>query len=74
LADILSVYRKEALDHYRLHLVRLKTCSTCKKIKPASEFWNDSRQTDGLMTRCKICKLIANQNAKRRRLSKNRKQ
>ena|SRR6266436_2395606 len=67
LADLLNEYRKEALDRYKLHNVTLKECSTCKTIKPASDFWKDNRQTDGLMTRCKICKHVATQNTRKAR-------
>lgn len=32
-----------------------KKCSQCKKLKPLSDYYKDSRKSDGLDTRCKDC-------------------
>lgn len=33
----------------------MKTCSTCKDVKPESEFYRDARRPDGLKSQCKKC-------------------
>jgi len=35
--------------------IQTKACSKCKKIKPFSEFYKDSRTKTGLMSGCKLC-------------------
>lgn len=32
-----------------------KKCSTCQEVKPASEFFSNTRRQDGLATNCKTC-------------------
>lgn len=48
--------------------VRLKKCSgPCAAEKPAGEFWADSKQTDGKMTRCIECVREARRDRSERR-------
>ena len=35
-----------------------KICCTCKEIKPTTEFYKDSKRSDGLYPRCKSCHLM----------------
>ncbi len=35
----------------------MKTCSTCKEIKPKTDFYKDKRTPDGLKYQCKKCHL-----------------
>jgi 5-methylcytosine-specific restriction endonuclease McrA len=37
-------------------MTSMKQCSTCKEIKPTSEFNKDSGSKDGLQSKCKSCK------------------
>jgi hypothetical protein len=34
----------------------LKTCQSCKQLKPVSEFHKNKKKRDGLATQCKACK------------------
>ena len=36
--------------------ISLKRCSTCQKTKSTTEFWKNSRASDGLQGQCKDCK------------------
>ena len=38
----------------------MKTCTKCNAEKPDSEFSKDRRKPDKLMTRCKACRKVAN--------------
>jgi hypothetical protein len=38
----------------------MKTCSTCKEIKPVLEFYKDKSQASGIKSECKICSLNRN--------------
>lgn len=38
----------------------MKTCSTCKQVKPLTDFYKDKRTPDGLKSQCKKCHTICN--------------
>lgn len=48
----------------------MKQCSTCKQLRPVTEFHKSSKAPDGLQPRCKACKLEVNRD---RRLAQHRK-
>ena len=36
----------------------MKLCAGCKTEKPRGAFWTDKRRKDGLMARCKSCRIV----------------
>jgi hypothetical protein len=44
----------------------LKQCRRCQDLKPVSEFYRDTRNTDGLKSYCKPCDLRIVRESKRR--------
>ncbi|TET13899.1 MAG: hypothetical protein E3J82_02525 [Candidatus Thorarchaeota archaeon] len=51
--------------------IESKKCSTCKIVKPASEFNHKPGTKDGLQPICKPCKKIWNHNQRKKKLAEN---
>lgn len=49
-----------------------KRCGGCKKERPATEFWKDRSQSDGLQRKCKPCHRKATSSAAKRRRRQDR--
>lgn len=43
------------LQNTKLTLDGCGRCSTCRSIKPATEFYRDCSRSNGLTSRCKLC-------------------
>jgi hypothetical protein len=51
-----DTHGENAKDRYRDRPVATeKRCRRCGQVKPHSEFYRDSRSTDGHVTRCRVC-------------------
>ncbi len=47
--------------------MQTKTCTHCKQVKPASEFYAHKRNADGLQSYCKECGRVATADTRARR-------
>lgn len=43
-----------------------KSCSTCREVKPVSDYWKNRAQPDGLHSQCKDCNKAARNDLRRR--------